>query len=157
MSAPTHPDGRSTTAPAPARALGAPILSASAGSRPRVLLGEEDPITAHVLRHRLERDGMAVEMAPDGPAALRALAAGGVDAALLEANLAGVDGLDVLRRIRAGEAGPERLGVGLILWPGNDGLVARAYDLDADDVVVRPLSLVAVSASVRRLVRRRAS
>lgn len=123
--------------------------------RPRVLLADADAITADVIGHRLRRDGLAVDAVEDGPTALDALGGGGFHAAILGATLAGVGGLDMLRRIRAGEAGPPDLGVAVVLWPGNDRMVARAYDLDADDVLVRPLSLVAVSASVRRLLRRR--
>ncbi|PAP77096.1 hypothetical protein BSZ37_11995 [Rubrivirga marina] len=128
---------------------------APADTRPRVLLAEDDRISANVVRHRLERDGMAVTTVSDGKATLDALSDERLDAALLSASLPGVDGLEVLRRVRAGETDRPELGVGVILWPGNDRLVARAYDLDADDVIVRPFSLIAVSAGVRRLTRRR--
>ena len=139
-----------------ARSPSTAFVARAAGpdGRRRVLLAEEDAITVDVIRHRLERDGLAVETVGDGPAALDALAARSFDAVLLGAVLAGVDGVEILRRIRAGDVGRPQTGVGLIVWPGNDGLVARAYNLDADDVIVRPLSLVAVSASVRRLARR---
>ena len=124
--------------------------------RPRVLLAEGDAVSARVLRHRLERDGVDVLGAADGPDALGRLQDGPLRAALLDAGLAGADGLDVLRRIRSGEAGAAGLPVAVLCWPGNDALVARAYGLDADVVLVRPFSLVAVSAAVGRLVRRTA-
>lgn len=136
-----------------------PILSThwivkAPARRPQILLAEGDDLTARVVRHRLERDGMEVEVVCDGVAALDALAKKAYDVALVDAVLAGVDGLDLVRRIRLGEAGSVHLRVGVVCWPGNDALLARAYALDADDVMVRPLSLVALSASVARMARR---
>lgn len=125
---------------------------------PHVLLAEGDGLSARALRHRLERDGVRTVAASDGPGALDRLreGAGGAPlrAAVLDAGLPGVDGLHVLRRIRAGEAGPPDLPVAVLCRPGNDAMVARAYDLDADVVLVRPLSLLAVSAVAGRLLRR---
>ncbi len=145
--------------PEATRLSGTPVLIARPAprdARPRVLLAEDDPISATVIRHRLERDGLDVAVVSDGPSALDALSSDDrIDAMLISATLPDVDGLEVLRRLRAGQTDRAHLGVGVILWPGNDRLVARAYDLDADDVVVRPFSLVAVSAGVRRLTRRR--
>lgn len=122
--------------------------------RPRVLLAEGDVITARAVRHRLERDRVDVVGVEDGPGALEALRTEPFGALVVDAALAGIDGLDLLRRVRAGDAGPPDLPVVVLAWPGNDAAVARAYDLDADGVLVRPLSLVALSASVRRLLRR---
>ncbi len=122
--------------------------------RPHVLLAESDEITARTVRHRLQRDGVDLATAVDGPEALGLLDAVRFDAAVVDTELTGADGLDLLRQIRAGRFGASALPVVVLAWPGNDATVARAYDLDADDVLVRPLSLVALSASVRRLTRR---
>lgn len=134
----------------------APLLATA----PRVLLAEGDLLSARALRHRLERDGVRPVAVTDGPDALARLREPAPNAplraALLDAGLAGVDGLDVLRRIRAGEAGPPDLPVAILCRPGNDAAVARAYDLDADVVLIRPLSLVPVSAAASRLIRRSA-
>ena len=119
-----------------------------------MLLAEGDAITAHVLQHRLERDGAAVETTNDGPSTIDKLRTDAYDAAVLDADLVGIDGLDVLRRVRVGAAGPQDLPVMVLPWPGNDALAVRAYGLDADVVMSRPLSLATVSASVRRLARR---
>ena len=138
--------------------LSSPSLTPIAGfrrdERPRVLLAEGDSITAHVLRHRLERDGTAVETSADGPSTIELLRAETYHAVVLDADLIGIDGLDVLRRVRVGVAGRPDLPVMVLTWPGNDGQAARAYHLDADVVVSRPLSLTTVSAGVRRLTRR---
>lgn len=97
---------------------------------------------------------MDVTAVRDGVAAMDALSTQAFDVAIIDAVLVGVDGLDLVRRVRLGEAGPSDIGIGVLCWPGNDSLLARAYALDADNVMVRPLSLVALSASVARLARR---
>ncbi len=132
----------------------APLLARTRPeARPRALLAIQDAVTVAVVRHRLERDGLDLATVVDGPAALDALADGPFDLVVLDVTLPGVDGLDVLRRVRDGQAGPPALPVMVLAWPSNDALIARAYDLDADIVLVRPLTLAALSAGARRLAR----
>ena len=128
--------------------------SATTDDRPRVLIADEDAVTVRVLRHRFERDGLAVDTVADGAEALARLHTAPPDVALLNVALVGVDGFEILRRVRAGEAGPPDLPLALMCWAGNDALVVRGFALDADDIVVRPFSLAEVSARVRRLARR---
>lgn len=111
-------------------------------------------MTAQVVGHRLERDGAEVHTAEDGLAALHLLEIVDFDATLLDAELDGVDGLEILSRIRAGELGRHDLPVLILTWPGNDGLATRAYGMNADIVLARPISLSTISAAVRRLARR---
>ena len=119
-----------------------------------MLIADEDAVTVRVLRHRFERDGLAVDTVADGAEALARLHTAPPDVALLNVALVGVDGFEILRRVRAGEAGPPDLPLALMCWAGNDALVVRGFALDADDIVVRPFSLAEVSARVRRLARR---
>lgn len=123
-------------------------------SPPRALLAEDDPATAAVLTHRLQRDGFEVLPCADGETALARVAAEPVDLVLAGANLPGVDGLGVLRGVRADPAVASVPFV-LLAWPGNDAAVAQAFAQGADEVIVRPFSLVEASARVRRLVGRR--
>jgi DNA-binding response OmpR family regulator len=119
-----------------------------------VLIADDDGVTVRVLRHRFERDGLAVDTVRDGVDALAALAAAPPTVALVNVALAGIDGFEVLRRVRAGDVGPPGLHVALMGWAGNDALLVRAFALDADDFIVRPFSLAEVSARIRRLARR---
>ena len=113
-------------------------------------------MTGRVLRHRLERDGLAVTVVADGIETLDVLLTAPPDVAVLNVALVGVDGFEIVRRVRAGEAGPPDLPLALVCWAGNDALVVRGFALDADDLLIRPFSLAEVSARVRRLVRRSA-
>src|SRR5262249_19745637 len=67
----------------------------------RILIIEDDPVTAAVYRLMFERRGYRAEAAADGRAGLDALAIHKPDGVLLDVMLPGIDGLEVLRRVRA--------------------------------------------------------
>jgi CheY-like chemotaxis protein len=67
----------------------------------RILIIEDDPVTAAVYRQMFERRGYRAETAADGPAGLECIATLKPDGVLLDVMLPGIDGLEVLRRIRA--------------------------------------------------------
>src|SRR5580704_17098921 len=64
------------------------------------LIADDDPAIRLVLRHRLEAEGWRVEEAADSAAALEALQSGRFDVALLDINMPGVGGLEVLTTAR---------------------------------------------------------
>lgn len=66
----------------------------------RLLLVEDDPLVARVIQSLLGRQGHVVAHAPHGLAALSALAAEAFDAALLDLDLPGLDGLELARLLR---------------------------------------------------------
>ena len=117
-----------------------------------MLLAEDDPTTTAVLTHRLGRDGFAVVACADGETAAALLAAEAFGVVLAGAKLPSVDGLGLLQRLRAGEGAARFV---LLAWPGNDALLATAFALGADDVLVRPFSLTEAAARIGRLARRR--
>ena len=67
----------------------------------RILIIEDDPVTAAVYQQMFERRGYQAETATDGPAGLERLPILRPDGVLLDMMLPGIDGLEVLRRIRA--------------------------------------------------------
>jgi len=67
----------------------------------RILIIEDDPVTAAVYRQMFERRGYRAETAPDGTTGLERLEILKPDGVLLDVMLPGIDGLEVLRRIRA--------------------------------------------------------
>ncbi|HEY2955109.1 MAG TPA: response regulator [Candidatus Eisenbacteria bacterium] len=67
----------------------------------RILIIEDDPVTAAVYRQMFERRGYQAETAADGLTGLERLTASKPDGVLLDMMLPGIDGLEVLRRIRA--------------------------------------------------------
>lgn len=67
----------------------------------RILIIEDDPVTAAVYRQMFERRGYRSEAAADGVSGLERLEVTRPDGVLLDVMLPGIDGLEVLRRIRA--------------------------------------------------------
>ena len=116
----------------------------------RVLVVDDEPHIRDVLRGYLAADGFTVDEAGDGETALEQLRKVGPDLVLLDIMLPGIDGLEVLRRIR------EFSDVYVIL------VTARAEEVDklvglgvgADDYVTKPFSAREVAARVKAVLRR---
>jgi DNA-binding response OmpR family regulator len=116
----------------------------------RVLVVDDEPHIRRVLRGYLEADGFGVVEAGDGPSALAALRGDPPDLVLLDVMLPGVDGLEVLRQLRAFSD------VYVVL------VTARAEEVDkliglevgADDYVTKPFSPREVTARVKAVLRR---
>jgi two-component system response regulator AdeR len=119
---------------------------------PLVLIVEDEPRIAEVLEAYLRRDGCRTEWVGDGRGALQMLRAVQPDLVLLDIGLPGMDGHEVLKRVRAEHATPVIL------------VTARAEDLDkllglelgADDYVVKPFNPHEVVARVKAVLRRAA-
>ena len=118
----------------------------------RILVTEDNAILAEGIARALRSDGYAVDVASDGMIADAALAAETFDVAVLDLSLPGMDGLDVLRRLRARKGD-----TAVLILTARDGLDDRikGLDLGADDYMVKPFELSELEARVRALIRRR--
>lgn len=118
----------------------------------RILLVDDDPTVRAVVERYLQRAGYRVEAVGDGREALTRLRAASVDLAILDVMLPGMDGLSVLRSMRAdGDETP----VILLTARGEEVDRVGGIELGADDYVVKPFSpreLVARAAMVLRRV-----
>jgi DNA-binding response OmpR family regulator len=123
----------------------------TASDRPaRVLVVDDEPPIRAVVRGFLEREGMTVAEAADGPAAVDAVRAFLPDVVVLDIMLPGFDGLEVLLRVRA-FADP------LVIF-----LTARTEEVDrivglrvgGDDYLTKPFSPGELVARVQALLRR---
>src|SRR5439155_4352531 len=93
-----EPTGRS---PSPADRPAAPEPAGRAAGSPLcVLVVDDEPAVAGLLRELLEADGYPVTLASDGPEALACIEAGGIDLVLLDLMLPSLSGLEVCRRVR---------------------------------------------------------
>lgn len=117
----------------------------------RILLVEDDALLADGLARALRQSGYRVEIAGDGRLADRCLEAGIFDLILLDLGLPGLDGSEVLRRLRA-----RKQGVPVLVLSARDALEERVrlLDLGADDYVLKPVALAELEARVRALIRR---
>ena len=116
-----------------------------------MLVAEDDPGMARLLRRTLEREGYAVESVATGPDALWAATERDFDAVVLDVMLPGCDGFSVCRGLReAGRWAP------VLLLTARDAVADRVAGLDAgaDDYLTKPFALAELHARLRALVRR---
>ena len=115
-----------------------------------ILVAEDDHSCLAALRPDFERSGYRVTEAADGPSSLQAVFEHSTDLILLDLGLPGVDGNDVLAKIRRCS------GVPVIACSGriSDDERIRTLNLGADDFVVKPFSFAELEARVRAVLRR---
>jgi len=119
-------------------------------SQARILLVDDEPAIAETVRAYLEAEGYTVQTASDGPGALTLARSFHPDIIVLDLMLPGLDGLEVLRRLR------QISDVYVLL------LTAKTHETDkvvgltmgADDYVTKPFSPRELVARVKALLRR---
>lgn len=118
----------------------------------RLLIVEDDRDLAGNLIDFLEIQGYVTDYAADGHAALNLLASNEYDLVVLDMMLPGVDGLTICSRIRQ----QLRSLVPVVMLTAKDEVDTKiaAFDIGADDYVVKPASLREVEARIRALIRR---
>ncbi|WP_433246169.1 response regulator [Streptosporangium sp. CA-135522] len=115
-----------------------------------VLVAEDDPKQAELVRRYLEREGHAVLVVHDGQSAIDEARRREPDLVVLDVMMPKADGLDVCRVIRAESDVPVIM---LTARTTEDDLLA-GLDLGADDYVTKPYSPRELMARVRTLLRR---
>ena len=117
----------------------------------RILLVEDDEMLADAVNRALTQAAHAVDIATDGRTADASLASGGYDLVILDIGLPGLDGMEVLRRLRRRKAK-----VPVLILSARDTLEDRVagLDLGADDYLTKPFHLFELEARVRALIRR---
>lgn len=116
----------------------------------KILLVEDDPdildLTAHVLRG----ERFVVIEAVDGTQALQRWKADRPDLIIMDLGLPGVDGFEVLRRIRAEDQTP------ILVITGRKDVqdILRCFNLGSDDFVPKPFEFRELTARVRAILRR---
>jgi two-component system OmpR family response regulator len=117
----------------------------------RVLVVEDDTRMSRLLKRGLEEEGHAVDLAGDGPEGLWLATENPYAAIVLDVMLPGFDGFELCRKLRA--AG---VWVPVLMLTARDAVNDRVRGLDAgaDDYMVKPFSLLELSARLRALVRR---
>jgi len=117
-----------------------------------VLIVEDDPHIADLLRLHLGDEGYVVQHAADGDAGMRLLEQEGPwDALVLDVMLPGVDGLQICRRARAMA---RYVPIIIISARGSETQRIVGLELGADDYLAKPFSLPELVARVRALLRR---
>jgi DNA-binding response OmpR family regulator len=121
-------------------------------ARGSVLVVDDEPTISEVVGRYLERAGYATRVAGDGPAALEAVADERPDLVVLDLMLPGLDGLEVMRRLR--ERDRKHLAIILLTARGEESDRIIGLRLGADDYVVKPFSPAELVARVDAVLRR---
>jgi DNA-binding response OmpR family regulator len=117
----------------------------------RVLVTEDDEILAWTVAAGLRREGMAVDVALDGDAALERAAVNRYDVVVLDRDLPGVHGDDVCRALAAGGSGSRVL---MLTAARSVRDRVEGLDLGADDYLPKPFDFAELVARIRALGRR---
>lgn len=128
---------------------------ASARRAVRVLLADDDPLTAAIVVHRLSREGMELTHVEDGLAALDEALTRRYSLLILDVKMPGIDGFEVLARIRE-DGSLQDTPVLMLTGMGREPDVVRGFSLGADDYMVKPFSPAELMARVGRLLAARA-
>jgi DNA-binding response OmpR family regulator len=119
----------------------------------RVLVIEDEQRLAAALTRWLRRQGMVVDEAHDGHAALVKARAGTYDVVVLDRNLPGLSGDEVCRQLVSSAAGVRIL---MLTAAGSSEELVDGLDLGADDYMAKPVVLAELGARLRALARRTA-
>src|SRR5215831_14002795 len=117
----------------------------------RVLVVEDDPKMAALIRRGLGEEGLVVDVTDRGEDALWMAGSADYDAVVLDVLLPGMDGFETCRRLRAdGTWAP------VLMLTARDAVEDRIAGLDggADDYLTKPFSFGELTARLRALARR---
>jgi DNA-binding response OmpR family regulator len=123
-------------------------------SKTRVLIVEDEPDIAGLMKHALERGGdMGVEIVGTGAAALKSVMEDPPGLVLLDLNLPFIDGLEVCRLLR-GRASSAAVPIIMVTARTSESDRVAGLEFGADDYVTKPFSLRELVARVRAVLRR---
>ncbi|BCB86257.1 response regulator transcription factor [Phytohabitans suffuscus] len=116
----------------------------------RILVAEDDPKQANLIRVYLEREGHSVLVVGDGRTALEQARTRRPDLVVLDVMMPQVDGLDVCRILR----GESEVPILLLTARTTEDDMLLGLDVGADDYITKPYSPRELAARVRALLRR---
>jgi DNA-binding response OmpR family regulator len=120
---------------------------------PHILVVEDDPDIADLLRHYLERAAYDVHVVGHGSDALPRVRSQRPDLVILDRMLPGMDGLEICRHLRADESTSD-LPIIMVTARAEETDRIVGLELGADDYITKPFSAKEVVARVNALLRR---
>ncbi len=120
---------------------------------PRVLVIDDDPKVSGIVRRGLGLEGYAVDVAGSGPEGLTIARDHSPDVAIVDVMLPGINGYEVLRRLRNSF---ETLPIMMLTALDAPTDQVKGLEGGADDYLIKPFSLPVLAARVKALLRRSA-
>ena len=119
----------------------------------RILIIEDEEKIARFVELELLHEGYEVEKCGDGRAGLELAEGGGFSLVLLDIMLPGLNGMELLRRLRRSSDIP------VIVLTARDAVMDKVFGLDlgADDYITKPFAIEELLARIRLVLRRRAA
>lgn len=121
-----------------------------------ILIADDEARIRRLVSDFLKRDGHTIVEAADGAEAMQILENrhAGLDLAILDVMMPGMDGFEILHELRAQESGGKRLPVMMLTARAEDADQVRGLEGGADDYVTKPFSPIVLAARVRALLKR---
>jgi two-component system phosphate regulon response regulator PhoB len=120
---------------------------------PYVLVVEDEDALSTLLHYNLEKEGYRVSLAADGEEALTQIDEQLPDLIVLDWMLPKVSGIEVCRRLR-GRSETRNVPIIMLTARGEETDRIRGLDTGADDYIVKPFSMVELTARIRAVLRR---
>lgn len=118
----------------------------------RILVAEDEPVVANLIKKTLEEESYEVTLAPDGQTTWDYLSRFDYDAVVLDIMLPVVNGLEICRRSRkAGNQVP----ILMLTALGTTDNIVMGLDSGADDYLTKPFKVAELTARLRSLLRRK--
>jgi len=124
-------------------------------SKPHVLIVEDEPDIADLIRFHCDREGMDAEVIGAGKPAVESIRKTPPDVVILDLMLPDVGGIEICRRLKQWPETRE-IPVVMVTAKGEESDVVTGLEIGADDYVVKPFSPRVLMARVRAVLRRRA-
>ena len=121
--------------------------------KPYVLIAEDEKAVSELLLYNLRKEDYDVGIAGDGEETLIMLDERTPDLLLLDWMLPKVSGIEICRRVRTGGGNPN-LPIIMLTARGEETDRIRGLDTGADDYIVKPFSMVELTARIRAVLRR---
>jgi CheY-like chemotaxis protein len=126
-------------------------LARASGDRVRVLVVDDDAAQRKLIGRFLERTGMELSFASGGSDALRSITQSAPGLLLLDLNMPTLDGVEVLRRLRALPGGSD-LPVIVVTGSADRESVRSTLDFGVVDFIVKPFDRETLLSKVRRAI-----
>jgi DNA-binding NtrC family response regulator len=139
--------------PAPSTVSGNTPQDSGGGGHVTILVVEDDNAMRTMLREALEEDGYVVEAAAGGRAGIERVRQGGIDLVISDVKMPDLDGLDMLREIKAVTPSPHVITITAF---GSIDTAIRAVKLGAFDYITKPFDVDQLILSVQKALAERA-
>lgn len=144
------PLGNESVAPSAAKPVDVPKVSVTGKA---VLVAEDDAMQATMIKQRLLKEGLTVDHATNGQEAIERMHGKPYALFILDVNMPKVNGFDVLQKIRK-DPTTKDTPVIMLTAMGSESDIIRAYDLGANDYILKPFSAIQLVARAKTLLKK---